>query len=84
MQILCQLFLIILLSIIIKDLIKLKKYKWWCIPIFMYVTFSEYYRFYRYLEHPFKNNPILFLTGIVLLQLGATGFLLIKNCKNIE
>jgi len=84
MQILCQVFLIILLSIIIKDLIKLKRYKWWCIPIFLYVTYCEYYGFYIYLGTPSKNTSIIFLTSIILLQLGATGFLLIKNCKNIE
>lgn len=83
MQILIQIFLIVLLSIIIKDLIKSKRYKWWNIPILLFVTYCECSHFYD-LIGPLREHSLIFLTGIILIQLGAIFFLFVKNFKYIE
>jgi len=81
--ILIQILLIALLSIVIKDLIQLKRYKWWNIPIFLYATYCEYSAFYN-LIGSLKEHFLIFLTGIILIQLGAIFFLLVKNFRYIE
>jgi hypothetical protein len=73
-----------MLCVIIKDLIKSERYSWWTIPVFLYIVYVEYTGFYNLLGNPIGNHFIIFLTGISLIQLGAIGFLMLKNIKNIE
>ena len=80
-SILIQIFTIILLVIVIKDIICMKNYKKWIIPIYLFILYSEYRFFYNLLIIP-GNEFLKFLCDITMLLLGSAGYLLIRFFNN--
>jgi len=78
-----QIFMIIMLVFIIKDIIKSERYKGWFIPIYAIVLGCELHDFNKLLK--ISNNPMLFILSVVtIISLGSLGYLMIKFRKNIK
>jgi len=80
LAILCQIAMIILIIIVIKDIGRNKTYPHFGIPVFMLVVYLEYSNFYNLMKQS-EQQFLIFLSGVTVFLLGSLCFMLIKFYK---